>query len=495
MSRIQTSKMPPLAARQGADATAQPEAEPRARVAGSVWLWALLAVALARGALFVFVVPPWQHPDEPTHFEHIRLIAETGRLPEQRFVSLPLRREIAASMLAHGFWKGIEQPVLDDASLSTAGLSPIGIYTLTQPRLYYIVAAIWLWPWLGLPVEAQLVAVRLLGVLLNLSVVACGYAAARLVFPRRPVLAAGAAGFLVFQPELTDIMSAANNDALINALMAGFFLAGAVLYRRGWRWKAAAAGLLALAGGLVTKTTVVIPILSLPLAVVCYPWRRRTALIAGVAVALLVAAVLALAAAFFVAAPDSLRREAQLSIGRYFRVNLTDTWQAMFTGTGAVTYRAATNVVFRSFWVGFGWRHILLDPGWYWLPGLAMLGAGIGLAALAVRRVVAVAQGRAAPEAARTAGFLLYCAGATLVAWVISIVRSQAVQSLNRYHSHGRYAFVAIVPFALLLTAGLLGWAPERWQRRALWIYLAGLIAFDALAFWGYLVPFYYFSS
>ena len=34
-----------------------------------------LVLVLARGTVFTFAIPPWQHPDEPTHFEHVRLIA------------------------------------------------------------------------------------------------------------------------------------------------------------------------------------------------------------------------------------------------------------------------------------------------------------------------------------------------------------------------------------------------------------------------------------
>ncbi|MDP2744483.1 MAG: hypothetical protein Q8P00_05395, partial [Dehalococcoidia bacterium] len=76
----------------------------------SKWLAVFLALALLRGVLYGVVVPPWQHPDEPTHFEHARIIAETGGLPAADYVSLPIRREIVASMVNHAFWRGIPQP-------------------------------------------------------------------------------------------------------------------------------------------------------------------------------------------------------------------------------------------------------------------------------------------------------------------------------------------------------------------------------------------------
>src|SRR5487761_2187583 len=83
-----------------------------------------IALVLVRGCVFVLSIPPWQHPDEPTHFEHVRMIAETGRLPAPSDVSLPIRRAIATSMLQHQFWRGIQAPSLDDKTLSTVGTSP-----------------------------------------------------------------------------------------------------------------------------------------------------------------------------------------------------------------------------------------------------------------------------------------------------------------------------------------------------------------------------------
>jgi 4-amino-4-deoxy-L-arabinose transferase-like glycosyltransferase len=496
MSHVQAPEYQPAVSKPEATLLPERATTGAARATSSMWLWAWLAAALGCGLLYMFAVPPWQHPDEPTHFEHIRLIAEAGRLPDENEVSLPLRWEIARSMLAHNFWgyTGSPEPVLDDESLSKVGVSPIGIYTFTQPRLYYAVAAAWLWPWLGQPVEIQLYAVRFLSVLLNLIIVACGYLTARLVFPRQPVLAAAVAGFLVFEPELTDIMSAANNDALANALSAVFFLAVAVLYFRGRRWLALAAAVVALAAGLLTKTTAVIPLISAPLAMLCYPWRRRTALIMYGALALLAVAGLGLAALLYFG-PASLQREVLAAVGKYFRVQVTDTWALFVNSTRTVSLRSTARVVFGSFWAAFGWRNVVLDGAWYWLPGAAMAGAGLGLALQAGRRTLAALQGRTTEESARRAGYLLYSGGAVLVAWAITILRSQAVQSMNPYLSHGRYAFVTIGPFGLLLAAGLLGWLPESWQRRGLLAFLLAAMAFDALAFWGYLVPFYYFHT
>jgi hypothetical protein len=90
------------------------------------------------------------------------------------------------------------------------------------------------------------------------------------------------------------------------------------------------------------------------------------------------------------------------------------------------------------------------------------------------------------------ARYLLFSLGAVVVTWIVAITRSQVVQGLVSYLSHGRYAFIAIVPFAILFTVGLLYGLPERWRTGGFVVYLAALMAFDTLAFWGYLTPFYY---
>ncbi|MEJ2211239.1 MAG: hypothetical protein P8129_19665, partial [Anaerolineae bacterium] len=69
-------------------------------------LLALLILASLYGLLYLAIMPPWQHYDEPTHFEYVRLLAERKTLPQADDYDLAMRREIAASMQAHNFWSG-----------------------------------------------------------------------------------------------------------------------------------------------------------------------------------------------------------------------------------------------------------------------------------------------------------------------------------------------------------------------------------------------------
>jgi hypothetical protein len=453
------------------------------------WLVVFLALALLRGALYAIVVPPWQHPDEPTHFEYVRIIAETGVLPASDYISLPIRREIVASMVNHAFWQGITQPPLTDSALSAVGISPLGVYTLTQPKLYYVLAALWLRPWLGHSVDFQLYVVRALSVLLNLLVVASAFFTTRILFPGRATLLIAVVGLVVFQPGYTDIMSSVNNDALVNAFSAGFFLAAAWVYMRGMSWRAAILAVLCLAGALLSKATAVVVLCAVPFGVIFYPWRGKVGNRRVIGVVIFGMVALAGVGVALSRADNPLLEECLALIGQYFRMDVLGTWQALTAPGQYEKYYLTAITVFKSFWAAFGWRHVLLASEWYWLPGLATVVAATGL----LWQGLGWLRGRAqSNDDERRPAYLLFATSSVILASAAAIVRSQAVQGMSTYLSHGRYVFVALVPFALLFTLGLQQWMSIILRRWWLIAYLIALVGFDALAFWGYLVPFYY---
>ncbi len=132
-----------------------------------------------------------------------------------------------------GFWDPDPPPDITEQALASAGVSYLGIYSFSHPRLYYIVAGFWLKPWLGVSVEGQLLAVRFFSVILSLIIITTTYFSVRLIFPKREWFPQAVMAFIVFLPGFTDIMSAANNDALANTLGALFFLAAVMLISRG----------------------------------------------------------------------------------------------------------------------------------------------------------------------------------------------------------------------------------------------------------------------
>ncbi|MHB0875270.1 MAG: glycosyltransferase family 39 protein [Anaerolineae bacterium] len=423
-------------------------------------LLALLVLALIHGALYVFLIPPWQHPDEPGHFEHARLIAEEHRLPGIVYVSYDTRREIAISMLEYDFWviegKGRIAPSLDDQTLAEG--PPIGIPALSQPRLYYILGAIWLQPWLPFSVEAQLYALRLLSVLMNLGVIALLWRGAKLLFPAEPYMPLAVCGLVLFEPMFTDMMASVNSDVLANLLGAAYFVAVAELFRKGIRWRPGAVVVAALALGLITKTTFVAVAATLPFLALLYPWRRRWV---RVGVWVLAAIGVALVGGFIWLSLQGAGGLVGQLVGRaqrYFRVYWVDSLRSLFgIDRQGPPLGDTVSAVFRSYWAYFGWRSLAMPDAYYYFP-LALTSAAVaGLVARAIRWLRGV---RADGWRIRYAAFGF---ASVVVIWAMTILRSQIVQGLTTY-SHGRYAFVGMAPFALLMMWGILGLIPAKWR-------------------------------
>src|SRR5215216_1789637 len=124
----------------------------------------LLVVWLAHLFAYVWLVPPWQHYDEPTHFEYAALIRELGHLPLTDEQIPALRRAIARSMIESGFYSNravpLTPPDLDSPTLT------IGINERGHPPLYYVLVALATAPLRDVSITTQLYAARLFSVVL-----------------------------------------------------------------------------------------------------------------------------------------------------------------------------------------------------------------------------------------------------------------------------------------------------------------------------------------
>jgi hypothetical protein len=76
-------------------------------------LGVMLFITILNGLIFTFIVPPWQHYDEPTNFEYAWLIANKPGLPNPGDYDTAMRRQVAASMIENGFYAKGSEPDLD----------------------------------------------------------------------------------------------------------------------------------------------------------------------------------------------------------------------------------------------------------------------------------------------------------------------------------------------------------------------------------------------
>jgi hypothetical protein len=275
-----------------ADITHGPLQIPRFRIPHSALRTSLvLGIALLHGWLWLWLVPPWQGPDEPQHYAATALLAHqpvtailTGGVVTPAAAS-DLEPAILGAMDRYGFtrtvsWYGEKGgPAAHFLDRPAFGGSSLYVQT-RQPSLYYRLGAVALRLVAGdgiarLDPDVGLYLVRLLSLGLHLLIVALGWLAAGLLTPgrREAGLRLALPLGLTLWPMPVFIDTVANNDVLA-AVAVGATLVAALAWLRSAEWRGRRGGAwgwgvitLALAlGSLLTKSTAVPTLLIFALA-------------------------------------------------------------------------------------------------------------------------------------------------------------------------------------------------------------------------------------
>ncbi len=232
----------------------------------------ILALGLLHGLLYVFLVPPWQHYDEPTHFEYAWLLANHSGLPKPGDYDQTMRRAVAVSMVDHNFFRGMT--FLPDLNVQNEPIW-IGLSQLGDPPLYYLLASLPLRLLTSSDVTRQLYAGRLVSLGLYLVSILAAWGVMKELVPEGNPLRWMVPVSMVLLPGYTDLMTAMNND--VGAIMLfSLFLWGSVrMIRRGFSilrllWVGSTAVLCYL-----TKNTVILALPLLGLALLFSLFRSR----------------------------------------------------------------------------------------------------------------------------------------------------------------------------------------------------------------------------
>jgi len=224
----------------------------------------ILALALLNGLVFVFLVPPWQHYDEPNHFEYAWLVARRPGWPQEGDFDRGMRVATLQSMIAHDFFRGMAG--IPDLNAPEPWIGPIP--QVGDSPLYYGLVSVPLRFFPPLEIDRQLYAARLVSLLLFLGTVYLGWLTTALLVPDDSPLRWMAPAFLATLPAFADVMTSVNNDVAAVAAFALFLYAATSLLVRGWRWRdalllLAAAGLCLLAKRTVFFAAVLVPVVLL----------------------------------------------------------------------------------------------------------------------------------------------------------------------------------------------------------------------------------------
>lgn len=222
----------------------------------------ILSVTLLQALLFIVIVPPWQHYDEPTHFEYAWLVAQLGRRPVPGDEDVSMRREVQASMAARGFFSARPSLLETDARSIDIGYSELG-----HPPGYYALAALPIRLFPHLDVASQLYLARMVSLGLFVATIAIAWGSIRELTPSGDALRWAVPLFIALLPTFADVMTSVNSD--VGAVFAlSLLIWGAVrVIKRGLQWL----DLLWLFGSValcvVMKNTAMYGLILVPLAV------------------------------------------------------------------------------------------------------------------------------------------------------------------------------------------------------------------------------------
>jgi 4-amino-4-deoxy-L-arabinose transferase-like glycosyltransferase len=233
------------------------------------------------GLLHTLLVPPWQHYDEPGHFEYAWLIANKPGLPELGEYVQSMRREVAASMIEHDFFANMGfRPNL----LSINKPVWIGISQTDDQPFYYLLVAIPLYLVRTSDITFQLYLARLVSLGLFLLTLFGAYAliseltlpgnSLRLLIPLSVALI----------PAFVHSMTSVNNDVGAAAFFTLFLWQSVRLLKLGINlWRIILLSLLVVLCLLSKSTTIfVIPLAVIAIAISLIPRPKRIIGLAGI---------------------------------------------------------------------------------------------------------------------------------------------------------------------------------------------------------------------
>jgi len=317
----------------------------------------LLLVAFACNTLlWAAVTNLGNPPDEFSHFDYIRHLAISHRLPiygETRYID-------TNELQAH-------------ASL---------------PPLYYLLGAPLQMVLSRSTVTKQMLALRALSVLFGAITVALVYMFGRMLAPRRPVFAFAMAMLVGFNPMFTYLCASINSDNLINLIYAALILLLAYMLRQHDPSRRLLIGLGALLGvGLLTKPTILIGVLVSALVIFFLAWKERPRFLLALiryglwtsSIALLISGWILVRNWLLYGNPFGLiagRRTEIFPLHPYRDVG--SLWQMIFaTGSDSLPFFPT---VLRSFWGIFDHLEILMPSRIYDIMTALLLGGLIGAA-------------------------------------------------------------------------------------------------------------------
>ncbi|MBD3413408.1 MAG: DUF2142 domain-containing protein [Candidatus Aminicenantes bacterium] len=425
----------------------------------------LLGFSFVLGVLYVFLTPPWQAPDEYTHYEYVHLLSRSKITQIKQQPDPDVQKEIIRSLDRFHVWKYVyEKPPdeLPDRFIDSKVLS-WSQSKLQRPPLYYVGGSLLLKLFKTDCLLARHYMMRMYSLLISMFTILFTFLSAQIVFNRDFVNSFFAAGFVAFLPQFGIISSSISSDNLANLMGAvSLYLFLFCLKNRNkpllLLWFPAVITVAFFSG----KTDFfIIPAFGIFLLI--WLWKNRhwaqsnVLLLLGIAVSLLILGYLL----FFV-----VFNEIGTTITANFWSQVKELGKHFIASRGqGVLSKKFAFTFFKSFWSYPGWMAFPLPHSVYNVLGLFSV---LGLAGV-IKYVLSCASRSHHKTAVKMESVLL------LSAFVLTSFAGTLLRGLPM----ARYLFPSLAAIAILAALGFREWIPSQAKGRVLMGLLFALIGLN----------------
>lgn len=446
-------------------------------------LW-LIVLSLLRGAAYLLITPPWQAPDETTHFQFMELLtqrplAEIRKidvmiLNDQKYLELEGR--ILQSMKKYKAWEYVGMPVPDPfppffyKAPFFSGSAP----KIYRPPLYYLLGAAVLKLFNPKELETRFYIARVYSFILSLGTIIVSCLIGYLLF-KDETYALMTGTFVSFLPQFMVIGTSVNSDNLFNFLASLFLLYGVFLLseRKSDLYLIPIPLLLPLLF-LSGKASVVIAPISIFLF--AFHIRRSKKFLLILALSLLILVSLAIFVHYLLPGMTSAAQS-----------TLKWVWGSISSGIerGSDFYEFFSVVLFKSFWFVGGWMQIYWNTWFYIGSAIVCFFSSLGLLIILWDRIM-----KKGEISSPTNPVLLLLMFAALLAFGATFLFYGFVQGVL---AQGRYLFSALPAFAVLFIFGLKRVCPRWIDPYFPRVFILFMALLDVYALFGSLLPYYHF--
>ena len=448
----------------------------------------LLLFTITGGILYINIVPPWQSPDEPTHFEYVQLLAGPRNLRNSGKPSESLQEQIIISMDKHNFWQFVghhrPQPLPKKFNeIIFLRLSQAQTQIGRKPSLYYVIASLFLKLYPHQTIIFKLYLLRSLSLLFSIIIVVLIFLTAKLILPKDYNFPLTVAALVAFLPEFILVGTSVSPDPLANLVSAAFIYFIIRIQVLGLNiLRLLILLLLIITGALVTyKCLMLIPISLFGIAIyLCFPpqglkkWRSW----------LYYCTFILLASVFiyhsFIRISPSNARILIIKTSRFF-ANMRNLLYGDLH-LASFYYPWFHNELFKSFWIKFGWVIFPLKPIYDNVLKIISLSGLAGLLILFIKTVIG--EKKLSPQFKRSILTLLLANVVILVSYYVYWGVGHRLVT-----AQGRHLFVSLTAWAILFVVGLRELTPKK-IRVVLYLSLVvGILLLNGISLFAYILP------